>query len=148
MPHVREEIVVNAAPEEAFDIAADIERFPDAMPDLKSVEVLERDGNRCVSRWVSVADLGPIQREVSWTEEELWDREGLSCRFNLVKGDMKSYGGSWSFTPDGAGTRVVLEFDYEIGIPLLGALVHRIIQQKMEENCRSLLAALKQLVEN
>jgi len=148
MAHVRKETLVNAVPEKVFDIAAGIERFPEAMPDLKSVEVLERDGNRCVSRWVSVADLGPIQREVSWTEEELWDREGLSCRFSLVKGDMKSYGGSWSFTPDGAGTRVVLEFDYEIGIPLLGALVHRIVQQKMEENCSSLLAALKQLAEN
>jgi len=135
MAHVRKETLVNAVPEKVFDIAAGIERFPEAMPDLKSVEVLERDGNRCVSRWVSVADLGPIQREVSWTEEELWDREG-------------SYGGSWSFTPDGAGTRVVLEFDYEIGIPLLGALVHRIVQQKMEENCSSLLAALKQLAEN
>lgn len=147
MPHVRKEILVNAAPEAVFDAAADIERFPAAMPDLKSVEVLEREGNRCVSRWVSVADLGPIQREVSWTEEAVWDRAGLSCRFSLIKGDMKSYSGGWSFTPDGAGTKVVLEFDYEIEIPLLGALVHKIIHQKMEQNCDGLLAALKQMVE-
>jgi len=150
MPNVRKEITVSAPAAKVFAVARDIERFPEAMQDLKSVEVLERDGNRVVSRWVSVAEVGPLTRQVAWDEEEIWDEAVLACSFKLLKGDMKSYGGSWSFTPeggDGNATRVVLDFDYEIEIPMLGALVKKIIHAKMVDNCESLLKALKELSE-
>ncbi len=150
MPNVRKEITVHAPAAKVFAVARNIERFPDAMQDLKSVEVLERDGNRVVSRWVSVAEIGPLTREVAWDEEELWDEAALTCSFKLLKGDMKSYGGSWSFTREGDSdevTRVVLDFDYEIEIPMLGALVKKIIHAKMVDNCESLLRALKELSE-
>ena len=150
MPNVRKEITVNAPAAKVFAVARDIERFPEAMQDLKSVEVLERDGGRVVSRWVSVAEVGPLKREVAWEEEEIWDEDALACSFKLLKGDMKSYGGSWSFTPEGDGgdaTRVVLDFDYEVELPMLGALVKKIIHAKMVDNCDSLLRALKELSE-
>ncbi|OGK11362.1 MAG: hypothetical protein A2Y63_02810 [Candidatus Riflebacteria bacterium RBG_13_59_9] len=147
MPNVRKEIIVNAPPERVFAIAREVERFPAVMHDLKSVEVLEREGARTVSRWVSVAEIGPLSREVVWEEEEFWDEDALTGAFKLVKGDLKSYGGAWMFTPEGGSTRVVLDFDYEIDIPLLGAMVHKIIHQKMMDNCDSLLKALKRLAE-
>lgn len=149
MPNVRKEITVRAPAAKVFAVARDIERFPEAMRDLKSVEVLERDGNRIVSRWVSVAEVGPLTREVAWDEEAFWDEDALACSFKLLKGDMKSYGGSWSFTPEEGGdaTHVVLDFDYEIEIPMLGALVKKIIHAKMVDNCASLLQALKELSE-
>jgi uncharacterized membrane protein len=150
MPNVRKEITVNAPAAKVFAVARDIERFPEAMQDLKSVEVLKREGDRTVSRWVSVAEVGPLKREVSWEEEERWDEEALACEFSLLKGDMKSYCGSWSFAPvgdAGEATHVVLDFDYEIELPMLGALVKKIIHAKMEDNCESLLRALKELSE-
>lgn len=148
MPTVRKEITVAAAPEAVFAIAQDVERFPEVMHDLKKVEILERDGNRTITRWTSVAEVGPLTKEIAWEEEDVWDATALTCKFKMTKGDMKAYEGVWTFTRDGAVTNVVLDIDYEIEIPLLGALVHKIIRQKMDENCDSLLAALKRLAEN
>jgi len=149
MPKVRQEIIVNAPAEKVFAVARQVERFPEVMPDLKSVQVLLRDGNRAVTRWISLAEVGPLSREVSWEEEEWWDEQSLRAEFRLLSGDLQSYGGHWEFARDGGGnaTRVVLDFDYEIDLPLLGTLVRKLIHAKMEENCQSLLRALKQLAE-
>lgn len=147
MPTVRKEITVAAAPEAVFAIAQDVERFPEVMHDLKKVEILEREGNRTITRWTSVAEVGPLTKEIAWEEEDVWDATALTCKFKMTKGDMKAYEGVWTFTRDGAVTNVVLDIDYEIEIPLLGALVHKIIRQKMDENCDSLLKALKRLAE-
>jgi uncharacterized membrane protein len=147
MPTVRKEITIAAAPEDVFAIAQDVERFPEVMHDLKKVEVLERDGGRTVTRWTSVAEIGPLSKEIAWEEEDVWDATALTCTFKMTKGDMQAYAGVWSFARDGAVTNVVLDITYEIEIPLLGALVHKIIRQKMDENCDSLLKALKRLAE-
>lgn len=147
MPTVRKEILIAATSEDVFAIAQDVERFPEVMHDLKKVEVLERDGGRTVTRWTSVAEVGPLTKEIAWEEEDVWDAQALTCTFKMTKGDMKSYEGAWTFTREGDATHVVLDIDYEIEIPLLGALVHKIIRQKMDENCDSLLAALKRLSE-
>jgi len=147
MPTVRKEITIAAAPEEVFAIAQDVERFPEVMHDLKKVEVLERDGARTITRWTSVAEIGPLSKEIWWEEEDVWDATALTCTFKMTKGDMQAYAGMWTFARDGAVTNVVLDITYEIEIPLLGALVHKIIRQKMDENCDSLLKALKRLAE-
>ena len=41
--HASEEIVVEASPEACWAVLIDVEKYPSWVPDLKSVEVLERD---------------------------------------------------------------------------------------------------------
>ncbi len=51
MPFVETTIVVHAPARDVYELAKDQERFPEFMPDVELVTVLERDGARTVSRW-------------------------------------------------------------------------------------------------
>lgn len=119
----------------------DLARF---LPDLEEVRVLSRRGPEVESFWK-----GRFQgREVKWTEKDTWDDERRECHFSAVEGDFKKYEGVWRFREEGpTATRVELEIEYDLGIPLVGALIHAFLKKKMEENARAMLEALRKSVE-
>jgi ribosome-associated toxin RatA of RatAB toxin-antitoxin module len=87
-------------------------------------------------------------REVKWTERDLWDDAGKQCRFFVLEGDFKKYEGIWKFVEEKEGkTRVELEIEYDLGLPLVGALISAFLRKKMEENAQAMLSALKKSVE-
>jgi coenzyme Q-binding protein COQ10 len=93
MPRVQNEILIDADVETVYHTAKDVERFPEFMPDVKSLRVLERseDGRRTVVEWVGL--IPEFKTTIKWVEEDLWDDAAHTCDFNLVRGDFKSYGG-------------------------------------------------------
>jgi ribosome-associated toxin RatA of RatAB toxin-antitoxin module len=121
-------------------------RYPEFMPNLDRVEILEFDetGPR-KSHWVSTVNVGPLKRQFKWTETDSWDDENRNCSFDLVEGDMKTYKGSWSFTPQNDGCLVELKVQFELGIPMLSPMINNIVNQLMQQNCDALLEALDQL---
>ncbi len=145
MATVDSEIVIAEKPQRVFELAQQVERFPEVIASLKSVEVLSREGNRTRTRWVGTAQMGPVTRDISWEEEDEWDAEALECRFHLTGGDLKRYDGVWKFLAEDGGTRCLLHLDYEMGIPLLSPLVNKMIHAKMQESCDELLRGLKKL---
>ena len=137
---------IGSAPNLVYNIAKDVERYPEVLPDLDSVTILSDDGNGSVtSKWQGSISVGPLTRQISWTEIDIWDDANLTCRFDLVEGDMKKYSGLWTFTPADGGCKVDLAVDFELGIPVLGPLVNRIVDQLMQRNCEDLLVALEKL---
>src|SRR5580658_8105094 len=98
MPHVENEVTVDAPVDRVYALAKDVEAFPGFMPDVESVVVEERstDGSRTVTRWVGVA--ADFKLKIRWTEEDVWDDAAHTCRFSQVKGDYKAYAGIWTFT--------------------------------------------------
>ncbi len=145
MPKVSAELTIEAPLETVYALAKDIEKFPEFMEDVESVEILERRPDGFLSRWVGAAK--EFNRRIAWTEEDHWDDENHVCTFKQVEGDFSSYGGVWKFEPAGDGTRVLLEVEYEYNVPLIGALIKGLLQRKMEQNCRSMLEALKRKAE-
>jgi uncharacterized membrane protein len=91
----RATFLVNASPQEAYDVWRNFENLPRFMSHLKSVRVL--DERR--SEWVA---LGPMDREVSWTAEIMEDRKNERI--------------AWRTLPDSAvqnrGTFVTAEVEY------------------------------------
>lgn len=129
-----------------FAAAQQVERFPEVLPDVDSVQVLEDDGaGHVVSKWRGTISVGPLTRQIGWTERDTWDAAAQTCTFELVEGDMKQYSGVWTFTPQEGGTMVELRVRFELGIPMLGALVNRIVDSIMQRNCDDLLEALEKL---
>ena len=129
-----------------YESAKNVQGFPDVMPDLESAEVLENDGNgNTVTKWVGNVAVGPMKRKISWTEKDKWDDDNLICSFDLVEGDMKTYCGTWKFIENGDGCDVELKLDFELGIPMLGAMVNNIVNGIMQDNCDALLEALEKL---
>jgi len=141
MPTVESQVSVAAPVERVYEIARDIERFPEFMADVVEVEVLEQTPERQVSRWVGL--IKELNRKINWTEEDFWDEESRSCEFRMLEGDYTSYGGSWKFEPEGDGCLVTLAVEFEYEVPLVGALIKNLLKKKMQENCDSMLAALK-----
>ena len=146
MPTVESEIVIGAPVEKVYALAKDIERFPEFMADVQSVEILEQTPARQVSHWVGV--IKEFNRTVSWTEEDFWDDQQLRCTFRQTEGDYTEYGGEWEFGEDPKGTRVYLRIDFEYDVPLIGGLIKGLLQRKMQQNCEAMLAALKEQAES
>lgn len=145
MPVIEKEIEINAPLEDIFSIAQDVEDYPHFMPSIKSVQILEKEGNRRVTQWIArVEELG---RTISWKEEDFWDEERKECRFRLLEGDFNRYEGIWTFHRVGDSTLVRLKIEYEMHIPLIGALLQGLIKRKVEESATDMLEGLKERCE-
>lgn len=135
MPTIDLSIWINAPVERVYAIAKEVERFPEVMPDLESVKVLERseDGLRTVTEWTGLVREFNNMR-VKWTEEDIWDEEAHICHFRLLRGDLQKMEGEWRFVAEDGGTRFHSRIEYEYNVPLLGALVKNLIHKKLEQN--------------
>src|SRR5579875_2056637 len=144
MPHIDNEVLIQAPLDAVYALAKDVESFPQFMPDVESVVVTERsaDGNRTVTDWVGVAS--DFKLKVRWTEEDVWDDAAHTCRFVQTKGDYQAYGGLWTFTAEADGrTKFSSAIDYELEIPLIGPLLKRVVARLMQENTQKILNAIK-----
>ena len=144
MARVSASLVIEGKVSEVYERAKDIERLARFLPDLEEVRIIRREGQEVDSFWK-----GRFQgREVKWTERDLWDDAGKQCRFFVLEGDFKKYEGVWKFVEEKeAQTRVELEIEYDLGLPLVGALISAFLRKKMEENAQAMLLALKKSVE-
>jgi uncharacterized membrane protein len=140
---VQGSVVIRAPLEAVYAQAKAVEDFPTFMPDLESVEVLERWNGNTLSRWV-----GLVQgRKIRWTEEDIWDDAAHRCDFRQREGDFTRYEGHWRFEPVAEGTRTTVEVDFELDIPLAGPLISSLLRTLMRKNVESMLMALKQRLE-
>lgn len=145
MPGIHSEITVNTPVDVVYSLAKQVERFPDIMPDVESVEVLERDGQNTITHWVG--SIKQFNRTIQWTEEDEWDDETHTCKFRLKEGDFDKYEGTWKFEETPEGTRVCLDLEYEYNVPLIGAIIKALVRKLMQQNTDQMLAALKQEAE-
>jgi len=142
MPVVKAVVDVAAPLDRVYALSKDIEAFPEFMPDVQEVEIMEQDeGGRQVSRWVGIVK--EFKRTINWTEEDYWDDATHVCRFKQVEGDFALYQGTWTFCESEAGTTVELELEYEYDVPLIGNLIKGLLLRKMQENCDNMLTAIK-----
>lgn len=147
MPTVQNSILIAASPDAVYAIARDVERFPDFMPDVQRITVLEaaEDGTRQVVAWVGL--IPAFKLTVKWTEEDLWDDAARTCHFQQVKGDFSAYSGSWEFNAEGTGTRFESTVNYELEIPTIGPLIRGVVRKIMSDNVTRLQAAIKKRAE-
>ena len=142
MPVVKAVVDVAAPLDRVYALSKDIEAFPEFMPDVQEVEIMEQDeGGRQVSRWVGIVK--EFKRTINWTDEDYWDDATHVCRFKQVEGDFALYQGTWTFCESEAGTTVELELEYEYDVPLIGNLIKGLLLRKMQENCDNMLTAIK-----
>ena len=143
MPYVEVSLPVDCTPEKIYPILKNMEKYPEFMVDLKSVEVLERNGNTTVSRWVSNVD----GRVIKWTELDTFDDEKMHITYQQIEGDLKRFAGEWILTPVANGTEIKLTVDFEFGIPMIAGLLNPILKKKVRTNSESMLKAIKERVE-
>lgn len=146
MPTVETTVFIHAPVEMVYDIAKDNKSFPLYMDDVKSLTVVEDEGDRIVSEWVGV--ISAFNVKVRWTQEDVWDPIGKTCTFKQVKGDYDSMDGTWSFTEERDGCRFNSVLHYEYTVPGLGALVRKVVHGLVIKNMEAVLGAIKKRAED
>ena len=149
MSVVTSEIEIEQKPSITFRVAREVEKYPSFMPNVVSVEVLERreDGYSKV-RWVARVQVASLDKQIKWVEEEYWNESELSSRFSLLEGDYTHYRGEWKFIPTERGTHVSLTVDYDLGLPLIGPLIGKLLDKLMKDNLDGMLKAIKERAES
>jgi coenzyme Q-binding protein COQ10 len=144
MPYVQTEIVIKGEPEEIFNFARDMEKFPEYMRDVEEVNVLERNNGNTITEWVTNIDGTPL----IWTEEDNFDEENLVITYKMIEGDLDKFEGEWKFTPDSnGGCKVTLGVDYDFGMPSLTDLIGPTLKEKVRENSEMMLEGMKKKIE-
>ena len=149
MPTVQSQTRIDTNIEKVYAIARDVEKFPQFMPDVESVRILEDDGSgRVVSEWIG--KIRQFNRTLKWIEEDVWDDKTKTCTFRQLKGDFTEYGGEWTFSPseDGKGTESVLRVHYTFDVPLIGGIIKGVLQKLVQQNGDNMLQSLKQYAED
>lgn len=127
---------------EAFKVVEDVECFPEFMPNVNSVTLLESAGRRKVAAWSATLDDAPLD----WVEEGIYDPENYVVRFRALEGVFDRFDGFWQVTPDGEGSRVTFVLTYEIGLPEIEEIVGPLLRERMIENAESMLVAIEKRV--
>jgi coenzyme Q-binding protein COQ10 len=143
MPYVETGIAIAAPARVVYELAKDQERFPQFMPDVETVTVLERHPEFILTRWKTLVEEAPIE----WTEEDRFDDDRLRIDYKLVEGDLDKFEGAWTFEERDGMTHVLLGVDYDFGVPTLAELIGPTLQKKVLENSEMMLAALKRQAE-
>ncbi len=142
MPTVTAVSDVAAPLDRVYAIARDIEAFPEFMPDVQEVKILEQrpDGYQS-SAWVGI--VREFKRTIQWTEEDHWDDANHTCAFKQIQGDYDKLEGTWSFQEENGGTRFNSFLEYEYVVPTLGPLVGKVIYSIVVKNVENILEAIK-----
>jgi ribosome-associated toxin RatA of RatAB toxin-antitoxin module len=139
MPYVETSIEIKAPRHKIYELAKDMERYSDFMPDVEYVKILHRNGNTTTTRWKTLVEEAPIE----WTEVDVFDDTNTRIDYKLIEGDLDKFEGAWTFVEHDGVTKVVLGVDYDFGVPTLAELIGPILQKKVEENSMMMLQALK-----
>ncbi|MGO8861543.1 MAG: SRPBCC family protein [Acidimicrobiales bacterium] len=138
-----EHMSVSASPERCFDVAADIERYPEWAADIKEVVVEERDDQgRPVLVTFRAAAFG---RSASSTLRYDFSQAPHVLSWKLTKGDITSkWDGSYVFDPDeGVGTDVTYHLEAELRVPIPGFIKNRAQSRVMSTAIRELKARVE-----
>jgi ribosome-associated toxin RatA of RatAB toxin-antitoxin module len=139
MPYVETSIAIAAPARVVYELAKDQERFPEFMPDVETVKLIEQNAERAISRWKTLVEEAPIE----WTEEDRFDDAALRIDYKLIEGDLDKFEGAWTFEERDGFTHVVLGVDFDFGVPTLAELIGPTLLRKVRENSEMMLAALK-----
>ncbi len=138
-----EHISVGAPPERCFDVAADIERYPEWAADIKEVEVKERDDQgRPLLVTFRAAAFG---RSTSITLAYDYAEAPHVLSWKLTQGDITTkWDGTYIFDAgEGGATDVTYHVEAELRVPIPGFIKMRATSRIMATAMRELKARVE-----
>jgi ribosome-associated toxin RatA of RatAB toxin-antitoxin module len=127
-----------------FETAADLEMWPKILPHYRYIQFLERGPDRNIVVMAARRSGIPI----SWTSEQIIDRNKLEIRFHHLKAWTKGMCVVWTFSDAPEGVLVTISHDLRFRIPALSPIVDPIIGDFFIHNIASkTLRCMKAYVE-
>jgi aromatase len=121
--HKTNSILMRAPKNAIFETAADLELWPKILPHYRYIHFLERGPNRNVVVMAARRSGIPI----SWTSEQIIDRDRLEIHFHHLKAWTKGMRVVWTFSDTADGVLVSILHDLQFRIPALAPLINPII---------------------
>lgn len=138
MAKVEKTITINAPVEKVFGYIRETANLPEIWPNLKEVKDVRRLPNGGASfRWVYI--MAGMRFEGTSQDAEFVPNQRIVSK---TKGGIESTL-TWTFQPEAGGTKVILEAEYTVPIPLLGKLAGTVIAKLNERDIAVLLNYLK-----
>ena len=106
-----------------FETAANLESWPKILPHYRYIHYLERSPNRNVVVMAATRSGIPI----SWTSEQIIDREKCEVRFHHLKAWTKDMRVVWTFEDTPSGVLVKISHDLRFRISLVAPIIGLII---------------------
>jgi ribosome-associated toxin RatA of RatAB toxin-antitoxin module len=147
--HTGNSIIMHAPRLAIFETAANLELWPKILPHYRYIRYLERGPDRNLVVMAAVRSGIPI----SWTSEEIIDRQNLEIHFHHLKAWTKGMHVVWSFKETPAGVLVEIVHDLQFRIPLLAPIAEPIIGKGFihpvaSKTLRCMKAYLENSIEN
>ncbi len=121
--HTGNSILMRAPKMTIFETAANLELWPTILPHYRSIRYLERGERRNLVVMAAVRSGIPI----SWTSEQVIDRDKLEVRFLHLKAFTKGMRVVWTFNETADGVRVEILHDLQFRVPALAPVADQII---------------------
>ena len=121
--HTGNSIIMHAPRERIFETAANLELWPKILPHYRYIRYLERGPARNLVVMAATRSGIPI----SWTSEQIIDRERLEVRFHHLKAFTKGMRVVWTFKETAAGVLVEILHDLKFRVPALAPVADQII---------------------
>lgn len=120
---------------EIFPILCDFDLYQKHSDAVRNVTIVKAMDGRSVSKW----EVNFRQGILRWTEEDHFDHEALSIRFQQTEGDAEHFSGQWLLSDTEKGCVVRFMADFDMGIPSLSEIIDPIAEQALQENIQSIL---------
>lgn len=121
--HTSISIEIDAPPEQVFEMARDLRRWPDLLPHYRRITIHGQRDGRVVAQMVAVRSFGRLPFPVTWRAEQ-WsedsDPDDLRLRFRHVRGVTRGMDVTWHISPRGEGAVVTIEHHFRRSLPLIG----------------------------
>jgi ribosome-associated toxin RatA of RatAB toxin-antitoxin module len=121
--HKINSIVMRAPKMSIFETAANLESWPKILPHYRYIHYLERSPNRNVVVMAATRSGIPI----SWTSEQIIDREKCEVRFHHLKAWTKDMRVVWTFEDTPTGVLVKISHELRFRISLVAPIIDLII---------------------
>ncbi|MBA2430634.1 MAG: SRPBCC family protein [Chthoniobacterales bacterium] len=121
--HTGNSILIQAPKQAIFETAANLELWPKILPHYRYIRYLERGDTRNVVVMAAVRSGIPI----SWTSEQIIDRDKMEVRFHHLKAFTKGMHVVWTFEETAPGVLVKILHDLKFRVPALGPIAEPVI---------------------
>ncbi len=141
MAKVERSITINAPVEKVFAYIADPMNLPQWVPSMMEVHDVTGSGVGQHYRWTYKMAGLQLQGETTVTEDIPNER-----RTTQSKGSVTS---TWilNFEPDNGGTKMKLDIEYTIPVPVLGKLAEKLVLKRNEREADLAVANIKETME-
>ncbi len=148
--HTVDQIAIRAPADRIFEVASDVERWPEILSHYRWVRFLDRRGGGGTVEMAAWRPFGPLRYPTWWVSEMTLDRPAREIRYRHVRGITAGMHVVWRMAAGGDSCNVTIVHDWAgPAWPLVGALAaDRVIGPVFIHGIAArTLAGIKQAVE-